>query len=97
MLAKGLSYRDKNQVRKMHAAGQSPLEISRAIRCEVDVIQRHIAFLGSSQKLVASSGDKFGPLPGSPEWDKLSPGARSGLTRKRQNAERAQDADHSTV
>ena len=84
MLSKGLNFLQKNQVRRMTEKGYSPEDISQYIRCEVGVIRRHISYIKTGSVQSADS-DKFGPLQGSPEWEKLSPGARGGLTRKRMN------------
>ena len=89
MLSSGIDYRQKNQARRMHQQGMTPLRISQALSCEPGVVERYLSSLDSPSP---AGSDKFGPLPGSPEWNELSPGARSGLTRKQQNAERAQDA-----
>ena len=86
------NYMRRNAARRLHQMGCTPEEINARTRVPVHMIETYIATLQPSE-----DSDRFGPLPGSPEWDELSPGARSGLTRKRQNAERAQDADHSTV
>ena len=87
MLSVGIDYRQKNTARRLHQAGVPALRIAQTLRCERGVVERYIGSLGTSEP--AGSSDKFGPLPDTPEWNELSPGARSGLTRKRQNAEKA--------
>ena len=79
-----LNYVRRNEARRMHAMGCSPAEITARTQVPVHMIESYIATLQPP-----TNSDKFGPLPDTPEWNELSPGARSGLTRKRQNAEKA--------
>ena len=90
MLSAGLNYSQKNKVKRLAAAGLPVVEIARYVSCQQDVVQRLVDRLYPAA--APGDSDKFGPLPGSPEWNELSPGARSGLTRKRQNGERANNA-----
>jgi len=95
MLSAGLNFAKKNKVLRLAKRGWSAEEIARYVQSELKPVQGLLDRMYSAA--APGDSDRFGPLPGSPEWDELSPGARSGLTRKRQNAERAQDADHSSV
>ena len=95
MLSAGMDYRQKNRARRLYQGGATPVQISQALMCELGVITRYLTHIGELE--ASSDSDQFGPLPGSTEWESLSRGARGGLTRKRQNAERNDNGNHSTV
>ena len=78
MYSNGMDYRQKNKARRLDAAGVPLEHISHELRVKPDVIERYLGHINPSPEQ-----DEYGPLPGSAQWDELSPGAKSGLTRKR--------------
>ena len=98
----GLNYGQKNRIRRLAEAGEDPQRIAQHLKCQPHLVRNYLATVGEARQVAAvehpNDSDGFGPLPGSAEWEKLSPGARGGLTKKRNNAERRNaDPNYSTV
>ena len=74
----GLNFSQKAQIVRLHNAGESVRNIGARLNVSDRLVQNCI-----KAKCGTGDSDKYGPLPGSLEWDNLSPGAKSGLTRKR--------------
>lgn len=96
----GLNTAEKNRIRRMAEAGEDSMRIAAMCKCAPHLVMNYIASIGGVEKdePVAQNPDYdgYGPLPGSAEWNNLSPQARGGLTRKRNNAGNS-NGDHNPL
>ena len=86
MIDHGLNWSQKNKIAKLAAEGYSPEAISRVTDISVRLVNNVI---NATPRFRSPINDSYGPLPGTPEWEELSSGAKSGLTRKRNSIKAA--------
>ena len=79
MIDHGLNWSQQNRIKALISEGYEVTTISRLTNCSERLVRN---CLGQANDQ-STTADKYGPLRGSPEWESLSPGERSGLTRKR--------------
>ena len=97
----GLNYGQKNRIRRLAAQGEDPQRIAAHVKVAPHLVRNYLATQSAPEPAKVDhpvDSDGFGPLPGSAEWELLTPGARGGLTKKRNNAERRNaDTDYNAV
>ena len=83
----GFNFAQKNRVRRLKEKGLTNAQIAKALRASEELVSRYLKFVNKpavgAETPAEKQRDEFGPLPGSKEWKKLSPGEKGGLTRQR--------------
>ena len=87
----GMHYRQKNRARAARAAGHPIDKIAKAMKVDAKILRAFFRTEDNPKGAVieeapASSGDEFGPLPGSSEWDQLTPSEKGTITKRRNAA-----------
>ena len=85
----GLSYADKNRIRRYHESGMDMQAIASRLRCTVELASRYIRSQSKPKAAptpAPKQADDFGPLPDSPEWQELMPAQKAQISRKRNAA-----------
>jgi hypothetical protein len=86
----GLTYADKNRIRRYHESGMNIAHIAAKLRCTVDLAGRYIRTLSKPRDVVpvedTGGSDAFGPLPETPEWMALTPGEKGQISKRRNAA-----------
>ena len=86
----GFNYADKNRVRRYLEANMPIQEIAGRMRATPEMVSTYARRLKAPSvpaETPTGASDQFGPLPGSPEWDALTPGEKGGLTKRRNAAD----------
>jgi hypothetical protein len=86
----GLHNGEKNRIRRLTEQGLTPDRIASAMKVAPHLVHNYLATIGGESTVVDDAlpvgTDAFGPMPGSEDWERLSPQAKGALTRKRNAA-----------